>query len=267
MTAPRQPLPWLRLDPAELGSAEAVQGLTYAQLGAHASLLETAWRHDGLPADPSELMVVRARGRREFKRLWPAIERLWPLADDGRRRNPWLEQQRSDSIEMRRTKAANRRGGERPSDDRSTAVEPPCDDRSTAGCLPDQTSTTPTDSTVPDQPTATDGTDENGPGSGELRSGADGSGSGLDGPDITGALVRLGFGQGSGRQFGEVLELRNAMREQGLDNADVRKLIALATVGDNPPGLLRTWVERKECAKVLSERRNGRAAARRRVRR
>ena len=130
--ADRQPLAWLRLDPARLCSHESVGNLTFAELGLHASLLEPAWHGDGLPDDPSTLLPIRARGVADFKRLWRRVQHLWPLGLDGRRRNAWLEEQRAASIAIREQKAKNRRGSELRTDDRATPVEhrrPPANGR------------------------------------------------------------------------------------------------------------------------------------------
>lgn len=106
-----------------LCSDETVGDLSFAALGAHASLIESAWFQDGLPQDPGNLLAVRARGAEEFAALWPQIEHLWPVDAAGRRRNPWLEQQRAESEQMRERKRSNRRSrrGRQGSDDNDGA--------------------------------------------------------------------------------------------------------------------------------------------------
>jgi hypothetical protein len=73
------------------------------------------------------------------------------------------------------------------------------------------------------------------------------------------ALEKLGYGNRS-----EVvirMQAAQQMRDQGLDLDDMLRLIRLALTGENPAGLLRSWIERRECGKVLAQR-NGKSKAR-----
>jgi uncharacterized protein YdaU (DUF1376 family) len=82
--------------------------MTWAQIGLYVLCLNHSWNNNGLPADPSQICTL-IRGRRsEFLQCWPGVEPCFPIADDGRRRNPRQEKERAKaSSKQARTEAAN----------------------------------------------------------------------------------------------------------------------------------------------------------------
>lgn len=90
---------------------EAVVLMDDAQLGAFHRLLWHAWKNDGLPGDPKVIAKILGKSPASFvRRVWPALERCWPVGDDGRRRNSRQERERQACEERRAA-----RGGD-PSD-------------------------------------------------------------------------------------------------------------------------------------------------------
>lgn len=74
--------------------AGAVRGWSILERGGLREALDAQWTLDGLPADPEELRRVINATPREWLRIWPRIEAKLPIAADGKRRNPRLEQER-----------------------------------------------------------------------------------------------------------------------------------------------------------------------------
>jgi hypothetical protein len=79
----------------------AVEGWTESETCRYWRLLSQQWMRDGLPADEKELAGL-ARGK-----LSERVLDKFPLADDGKRRNPFLEQLRNEQ----RDRIARRRDG------------------------------------------------------------------------------------------------------------------------------------------------------------
>jgi hypothetical protein len=71
----------------------AVEGWTDSEIVRYWRLLSQQWMRDGLPADPAALQEL-ARGK-----VSDRVLEKFPIAADGRRRNPFLEKGRSDQME------------------------------------------------------------------------------------------------------------------------------------------------------------------------
>lgn len=67
----------------------------------HIDLLAFGWEDDGIPDDPCVLASMCAMTPARFRRAWTEIEAKWPLAEEGKRRNPRQERQRSEYGELR----------------------------------------------------------------------------------------------------------------------------------------------------------------------
>jgi hypothetical protein len=75
----------------------------------HIELLILSWDRDGIPANGTEfekLPQALAMTPAKFKKAWAEIEGKWPLAEEGKRRNPRQEKQRQEIIELREKRAA-----------------------------------------------------------------------------------------------------------------------------------------------------------------
>ncbi len=84
----------------------AIQALTAAGEGCFARLLVLQWKAITLPADPKQLQRLTKASEKEWKRIWPELEPLFPITEDGiGRRNPEqyaLYQERVTFIEQKR---------------------------------------------------------------------------------------------------------------------------------------------------------------------
>jgi uncharacterized protein YdaU (DUF1376 family) len=75
--------------------------------GVYRELLDAQWELGGLPADPAELQRLIGATHAEWKNWNRLIERKFPIAADGVRRNPRLEEHRSKAAAKRK---ANQEG-------------------------------------------------------------------------------------------------------------------------------------------------------------
>jgi uncharacterized protein YdaU (DUF1376 family) len=79
---------------------------------AHIDLLSFGWEGGGIPDDLSALAAMCAMTPARFRKAWSEIQGKWPLAEDGRRRNPRQESQRQEMADQRQRRAeAGRKGG------------------------------------------------------------------------------------------------------------------------------------------------------------
>jgi uncharacterized protein YdaU (DUF1376 family) len=79
--------------------AETRRLRTLAGRGAWIELIAHQWDTGSLPADHQELgEIAGARNVAEWRSVWPRIEPLFPIDQDGHRRAPWLEQERAYSL-------------------------------------------------------------------------------------------------------------------------------------------------------------------------
>jgi uncharacterized protein YdaU (DUF1376 family) len=85
-------LPYFRWFPDDY--AGSVRGWSLLEKGGYREALDAQWSQDGLPANPDEVRRIIGATPAEFRRIWARIESKFPIAEDGRRRNPRLEQER-----------------------------------------------------------------------------------------------------------------------------------------------------------------------------
>ena len=85
----------------------STNGWTLLERGAYMFLLWESWVCDGLNPDPQRIF----RSDPDLEALWPLLEPKFPIAADGRRRNPRLEEIRSTMINMSNKKSTAGRSG------------------------------------------------------------------------------------------------------------------------------------------------------------
>ena len=85
----------------------STNGWTLLERGAYMFLLWESWVCDGLNPDPQRIF----RSDPDIEALWPLLEPKFPIAADGRRRNPRLEAIRSTMINMSNRKSTAGRSG------------------------------------------------------------------------------------------------------------------------------------------------------------
>jgi uncharacterized protein YdaU (DUF1376 family) len=85
----------------------STNGWTLLERGAYMFLLWESWVCDGLNPDPQRIF----RSDPDLEALWPLLESKFPIAADGRRRNPRLEAIRSTMINMSNKKSTAGRSG------------------------------------------------------------------------------------------------------------------------------------------------------------
>lgn len=79
----------------------------------HLELLMYSWDEDGIDADLKGYDKAIAISPAQFDRAWLEIEDRWPLAEEGKRRNPRQEKQRQEVVVLRdKRSAAGRASGE-----------------------------------------------------------------------------------------------------------------------------------------------------------
>lgn len=84
-------------------------------------LLNHAWVNDGLPADAEKIERLMRGTAAEFRRAWPGVEPCFPVAEDGRRRNPRQEKERRAALS--KSEAARESGRKSGEARRSASVE------------------------------------------------------------------------------------------------------------------------------------------------
>ena len=85
----------------------STNGWTLLERGAYMFLLWESWVCDGLNPDPQRIF----RSDPDLEALWSLLEPKFPIAADGRRRNPRLEAIRSTMINMSNRKSTAGRSG------------------------------------------------------------------------------------------------------------------------------------------------------------
>jgi len=97
----RDKLPWFPFYAnAWLGST---QGMPWKVKGAYMDLLTTCWNLDGLEPDLIQIChQIGLERPRQLRQLWPHLEAKFPIAADGKRRNPKLEEIRQQQQERQR---------------------------------------------------------------------------------------------------------------------------------------------------------------------
>ena len=75
---------------------DGTAGWTATERGAYIILLCQSWKSDGLPADPKRIFLIDP----DIKDVWGTLESKFPVASDGKRRNPRQEDGRSEMIDI-----------------------------------------------------------------------------------------------------------------------------------------------------------------------
>jgi uncharacterized protein YdaU (DUF1376 family) len=82
---------------------EGTKGLSWSAKGLYLELLTICWDLDGLYADPAQIRRMLGAGRaRDWSKVWPKVAQKFPIAEDGKRRNPKLERIRANHLEKQR---------------------------------------------------------------------------------------------------------------------------------------------------------------------
>lgn len=91
-------LPYYKMYPKDFDTDGLVRAMNDEQRGFYLRCLNYSWLNDGLPADLSEIQIVMSDTKGSFSRKWPRVEPCFPIAEDGKRRNPRQEKERSKAI-------------------------------------------------------------------------------------------------------------------------------------------------------------------------
>lgn len=123
-------LPYFALFASDWLSSTSVLLLTAAEEGTFLRLLAHSWLNDGLPASAAHCAKLTKLSAKAFSAAWLRLEPMFPLGDDGKRRNPRQELERTFAQEKReRRSAAGRKGAvkrwpdERTPDRRAAAAD------------------------------------------------------------------------------------------------------------------------------------------------
>lgn len=91
---------------------ESVSLLTHEQLGLHLRLAWLAWTNGSVPADLPSIARLLATPMPTIRRLWPALEPLWPTYNgSGRRLNAHVEERRARAQESSQQRTESGRRG------------------------------------------------------------------------------------------------------------------------------------------------------------
>lgn len=86
--------------------------MTLEQKGAFIDLLAYAWLEQGIPDDPGQIARILGISKREFHRIWPAIEPSWTPHEESRTlRNARLERYRLELQEHSAERSESGRKG------------------------------------------------------------------------------------------------------------------------------------------------------------
>jgi len=100
-------LPYFSLYPKDFDTDAKVRAMEDRELGLYIRCLNYSWVNDGLPADPEEVRRAFRDTPGAFAEKWPRVEACFPVAADGRRRNPRQEKERAQAIEKSLKASAN----------------------------------------------------------------------------------------------------------------------------------------------------------------
>ena len=90
-------LPYYKMYPGDADADENFRLMSYEQRGVYWSLLNHAWLNDGLPASPHDIQSILRIPEKEFVKCWERVSTCFP-ENNGRRRNPRQEEERSKAI-------------------------------------------------------------------------------------------------------------------------------------------------------------------------
>lgn len=104
---------YFAFEPA-LYRAETRRLRSLRERGAWIELIAHQWETGALPAEPQVLgEIAGARNAAEWRAVWPRLEPLFPIDQDGNRRALWLEQERAYSIARHAERVASgKKGGD-----------------------------------------------------------------------------------------------------------------------------------------------------------
>ena len=100
-------LPYYSMYPKDFDTDAKVRGMEDSELGLYIRCLNHSWVNDGLPADPEEIRRAFRDTPKAFSQKWSRVETCFPLADDGRRRNPRQEKERAQALDKSSKASAN----------------------------------------------------------------------------------------------------------------------------------------------------------------
>ena len=92
--------PWYKRWTADF--AASTVGWTLAEIGGYDKLLDASWQSDGLPADPKRIFLIHG----EIESVWKLLADKFPIAADGKRRNPRQERERAEMLGVSLTRSA-----------------------------------------------------------------------------------------------------------------------------------------------------------------
>lgn len=99
-------LPYFTFYPGDWLSSATVSSMTAEEEGTFIRLLALAWVNDGLPAEPERLRAIVKIPLRRFQTWLVMLDELFPIAADGRRRNPRQESERNSATHKTMRRAA-----------------------------------------------------------------------------------------------------------------------------------------------------------------
>jgi uncharacterized protein YdaU (DUF1376 family) len=104
-------LPYYPMFAKDFDASEKVRFMNWAERGLYITLLNHSWLNDGLPIDPEHIRRICGADRDEFAQMWTQVERCFPVANDGRRRNPRQEEERVKASAQHAKRSENGRKG------------------------------------------------------------------------------------------------------------------------------------------------------------
>ncbi len=118
-----QSLPYFRWFPKDFDSDDHVRSMEDCELGLYLRCLNHSWVNDGLPSEPDEIRRRFRDNEKDFDTKWKRVAPCFPISEDGRRRNPRQEKERSEVIEKgkRARDAARKRWDANASDSDASA--------------------------------------------------------------------------------------------------------------------------------------------------
>ena len=88
-------------------ASRSVKRMTLAQRGAYLELLCAQWLDGSLPDDKDELRAILAVSEPEFSKVWSRVEPMFPVCQDGQRRNEKLDELREKALEKSQKASAS----------------------------------------------------------------------------------------------------------------------------------------------------------------
>lgn len=112
--------------PRDWRASHSVTKMSWKERGFYRECLDWAWDMDGLPNDLEEIRDRLRASPRDFALLWPSVNKHFPLAADGRLRNPRqeLERAKQQKFKRRSSDGAKARWDKPQADASSTCLSP-----------------------------------------------------------------------------------------------------------------------------------------------